>query len=254
MSMGADTDPIEHTSSGIRRDASGGGREQPPAGVCADEGDASFDNVLLLALSPLLAASETVVQAVGLGVAALCILPLASVPMLLVRRGLDEHAAVAAAVLLLSGMVACAELTLHAWLPDLRQALGVFLPLLCANLIILTQLRERAPPLAVLRTAIKLGATVLVVLLALAVPRELVGRGSLLHDAARLLSELLPQAASGLAITVFRLDMGFLLAMLPSGAFIAFGVLLALRNWLLARRKTARTIRTRAVGQRSTTS
>ena len=71
-----------------------------------------------------------------------------------------------------------------------------------------------------------------VTLLPLGIARELVGRGSLLNDAGTLLG-----AWAGWAETsVFRVDMGFLLAMLPPGAFISFGLLLAARNWIRQRR------------------
>jgi electron transport complex protein RnfE len=65
------------------------------------------------------------------------------------------------------------------------------------------------------------------VLLILGLVREFVGRGSLFHDA-----RMLGDWAGFLDVQVFRADMGFLLAMLPPGAFIAFGLLLAARNWM----------------------
>ena len=82
-----------------------------------------------------------------------------------------------------------------------------------------------------LRMALRTAGGMALTLLLLGAARELVGRGSLLHDA-----HLLGTWASGLGIQFFRIDMGFLLAMLPPGAFLALGLLLALRNWLGQRR------------------
>jgi hypothetical protein len=61
---------------------------------------------------------------------------------------------------------------------------------------------------------------------------KLVGRGSLLNDAGNLLGAWASRAET----SIFRVDMGFLLAMLPPGAFISFGLLLAARNWIRQRR------------------
>jgi electron transport complex protein RnfE len=82
-----------------------------------------------------------------------------------------------------------------------------------------------------LRRAVIIGIGIGLTLLVLGVARELVGRGSLLHGAGSMLATW----ASHLEIRVFRVDMGFLLAMLPPGAFISLGLLIALRNWLTAR-------------------
>jgi electron transport complex protein RnfE len=83
--------------------------------------------------------------------------------------------------------------------------------------------------------SLRIAIGIAITLLPLGIARELVGRGSLLHDAHTLLGAW----AGSAEVSVFRVDMGFLLAMLPPGAFIAFGVLLAARNWFI-HRKTVR--------------
>jgi electron transport complex protein RnfE len=82
---------------------------------------------------------------------------------------------------------------------------------------------------------VKLGVQIALLLLLLGIARELVGRGSIFHDAGNQFGDW----ARGLQL--FRADMGFLLAMLPPGAFISLGLLLALRNWLLDRRRRSAT-------------
>jgi electron transport complex protein RnfE len=125
------------------------------------------------------------------------------------------------------------ELLMSAWLSDLRSALNLFLPLIVSNLIIVHHLQERhATRGEALIGSVKIAVGIAVTLLPLSIARELVGRGSLLHDAGKLLGAW----AGWSEIGVFRVDMGFMLAMLPPGAFISFGLLLAARNWIAVRR------------------
>ena len=76
--------------------------------------------------------------------------------------------------------------------------------------------------------AMRLSLAIAAMLLVLGVARELVGRGSVLHDAGLMFGVW----ARAFETKVFSVDMGFLLGMLPPGAFISLGLLLALLNWL----------------------
>jgi electron transport complex protein RnfE len=186
----------------------------------------------LIAVCPLLAMSDTVVDALGIGVTVLVVLPLATALLVLLRSRLSGETALAASMLTLAALVACVELLLSAWFSELRDSLTLFVPLIVSNLIVVHHLQARHESLrdafgGTLRIAIGIAVT----LLPLGIARELVGRGSLLHDAGTLLGGW--GGWGGWAETsLFRVDMGFLLAMLPPGAFISFGLLLAARNWL----------------------
>lgn len=178
----------------------------------------------LIAVCPLLAMSDTVANAVGIGAAVLIVVPLATVVLALLRAQLTNETALAATMLTVAALVACVELLMSAWLSELRTALNLFLPLVVSNLIVVHHLQARHATLgAALGGSIKIAVGIAITLLPLGIARELVGRGSLLHDAG--IGE----------ISVFRVDMGFMLALLPPGAFIAFGLLLAARNWLIRR-------------------
>lgn len=188
--------------------------------------------IQLLALCPLLAVSDTIVNAIGIAAAVMVVVPLATVVMLAIRRWLQDEATLPVGILLIATLIASIELLMHAWFNDLFISLGPFLVLIAANLVIVDHIQSRASTprdevVGALSIAIGIGLTLLV----LGVARELVGRGSLLHGAG-----LLGPWAHGLESTVFRVDMGFLLAMLPPGAFISFGLLIAARNWLAQRR------------------
>jgi electron transport complex protein RnfE len=185
----------------------------------------------LIAVCPLLAMSDTVANALGIGVVVLIVVPLATVLLSLQRSRLTSETALAASMLTIAALVACVELLLSAFFSELRTSLTLFVPLIVSNLIAVQHLQASDESsgdafVGSLRIAVGIAIT----LLPLGIARELVGRGSLLHDAGNLLG------ARWAELSVFRVDMGFLLAMLPPGAFISFGLLLAARNWLTQRR------------------
>jgi Na+-translocating ferredoxin:NAD+ oxidoreductase subunit E len=191
------------------------------------------DVLLLLAMCPLLAVSDTVVNAIGAGFAVLVAAPGAAALVMLARRWLTPETHLAGALLLLAGATACVELLMRAYFHDLHESLGVFLPLIVANLVVVGALITPGQTTAggvssVMRTS----AAIALMLLILGVAREIVGRGSLLHDAGLMFG----QWARVFDTRVFRVDRGFLLGMLPPGAFISLGLLLALRNWLARKR------------------
>jgi len=185
----------------------------------------------LIAVCPLLAMSDTVADALGIGVVVLIVVPLATAVLALLRSRLTSETALPASMLTIAALVACVELLLSAWFSELRTALTLFVPLIVSNLIAVQHLQARHESLGkALTGSLQIAAGIAVTLLPLGIARELVGRGSLLHDAGNLLG------ADWAELSVFRVDMGFLLAMLPPGAFISFGLLLAARNWIIQRR------------------
>ena len=183
----------------------------------------------LIAVCPLLAMSDTVADALGIGATVLIVLPLATVLLVLLRARLSGETALAVSMLTLAALVACMELLLSAWFSELRDSLTLFVPLIVSNLIVVQHLQPRHESVSgALGGSARIAVGIAVTLLTLGIARELVGRGSLLHDAGTLLGAW----AGWTEATVFRVDMGFLLAMLPPGAFIALGLLIAARNWL----------------------
>lgn len=187
------------------------------------------DVLLLLALCPLVAASDTVLNALGAGALVLIVATLTALVLTPVRRALTPEVQFPAAVLVFAGAAACMEVALYAYFPDLHEALGVFAPLIIANIVLIALLADdhASSVLGVVRLSLAIGAALLV----LGAARELVGRGSLFHDAGLVLGAW----AQPFEMKVFRVDMGFLLGMLPPGAFIALGLLLAARNWWMRR-------------------
>jgi Na+-translocating ferredoxin:NAD+ oxidoreductase subunit E len=187
----------------------------------------------LIAVCPLLAMSDTVVDALGIGVTVLIVLPLATALLASLRSRLSGEIALPASMLTLAALVACVELLLSAWFSELRTSLTLFVPLIVSNLIVVQHLLARHESVSgAVGGSLRIAVGIAITLLPLGIARELVGRGSLLHDAGSLLGGWAGWAET----TLFRVDMGFLLAMLPPGAFISFGLLLAARNWVTQRR------------------
>lgn len=193
--------------------------------------------VQLLGLCPLLAVSTSLGSGLGLGLATLAVLTLSNGAAALVGRHLPREIRIAVFVLLIASLVTAVELALAAWVPGLHAALGIFLPLIVTNCLILARAEafasRRSVPDALL-DGFAMGGGFLLVLLVLGGLRELLGRGSLGADIAPLLGW---ERTTGLAF--FGEQHGFLLALLPPGAFILLGLLLAWRQGRLAA-KTAR--------------
>lgn len=181
---------------------------------------------LVVALCPAVAMSDTLASAFGIGVALLLSWILVAFTAAL-PASLPSRITHALRMLFLATVIGCMSLWLDAGLPGLYGTLAFFLPLLVANLALLTLPPEQSVRIALVNAA-RRGFSVLLVLVILGTAREFVGRGSLLHAA----------GWTGMdRVQVFPPDMGFLLAMLPPGAFIALGLLLAVRNWFLNRHR-----------------
>lgn len=195
--------------------------------------------VVLLGLCPLLAVSGTVINALGLGLATLLTLMATNLSVSLLRGLLRPEIRIPAFVLVIASVVTVIELTMQAWFHDLHQVLGIFIPLIVTNCAIIGRAEafaSRHAPLPALVDGFATGLGFLIALLALGAVRELAGHGTLLRDAGLMFGAV----GEHLTLTLVPEYRGFLLAMLPPGAFIALGLLVAARNAIDARREAAR--------------
>ena len=190
--------------------------------------------VQLLGLCPLLAVSTSFGSGLGLGLATLGVLVASNCAAALVGRHLPSQVRIAVFVLLIASLVTAVELSLAAWVPGLHAALGIFLPLIVTNCLLLARAEAFASRQPVRHAALDgfaMGVGFLAVLVVLGAIRELLGRGSVRGDLHTLLGTGMP-----VGLEVFGREHGFLLATLPPGAFIVLGLLLALRQARRARR------------------
>jgi len=185
--------------------------------------------VKLLGLCPLLAVSNNAVNGIGLGIATLLTLLVANTLTSMLRPILDNAIRIPVYVLIIATAVTVIELTMKAWLPGLHASLGIFLPLIVTNCLIIGRAEafaSRNPVRDSVHDALAMGTGFLWVLVVLGSIREMVGQGTLLDDVELLLGE----HTRSWTIQLFDADYGMLVALLPPGAFFTLGILLALKN------------------------
>lgn len=185
--------------------------------------------VQLLGLCPLLAVTATVTNALGLGAATLLVLLGSNIAVSLVRNHVASEIRIPVFVLIIASLVTAVQLLMNAYTYDLYLSLGIFIPLIVTNCAIIGRAEAFASKNPVLPSAIDaimMGSGFMLVLLVLGAMREVLGQGSLFDGADLLLGDW----AKALRIEVFHADSHFLLAMLPPGAFLGMGLLIALKN------------------------
>ncbi len=185
--------------------------------------------VQLLGLCPLLAVSNTTINGLSLGIATAFTVVLSNVLVSATRRFILPEIRIPIYVIIISGIVTMIGLLMNAFAHDMFLRLGIFIPLIITNCAILARAEAFASRNPVIESAIDgiaTGAGFAAVLIALGAIRELIGHGTLLADAHLLFgtSPLPPLIDFG---EHYR---GLLVAILPPGAFVLFGLLLVARN------------------------
>ena len=185
--------------------------------------------VQLLGLCPLLAVTGSVVNAIGLGLATTLVLVCSNTSVSLIRNIVSDAVRLPAFVMIIAAAVTCIELLMQAFAYELYQILGIFLPLITTNCVIL----GRADGFAAKNTlgpslydGLIMGVGFSFVLVLLGALRELFGTGILFAD----MDLLFGPAAAGWEVVVFKNYQPFLLAILPPGAFIFTGLIIAWKN------------------------
>lgn len=185
--------------------------------------------VQLLGLCPLLAVSGTVVNALGLGLATTLVLIGSNVAVSLIRNVVSDAVRLPVFVLIIAAAVSCIELLMQAFTYELYQILGIFLPLITTNCIILGRadgFARKNPLLPALYDGFMMGVGFTAVLLLLGTMREVLGTGAIFAD----MHLLFGDSAAHWKIVLIENYHNFLLAILPPGAFIFTGLLIALKN------------------------
>lgn len=202
--------------------------------------------VQLLGLCPLLAVTSTATNALGLGLATTLVLTLTNVAVSALRSWVPSEIRIPVYVMIIASVVSTVQMLINAYAFGLYQSLGIFIPLIVTNCIVIGRAEAFAAkssvPLAALDGfAIGLGATS--AMFVLGSLREIIGNGTLFDGA----DSLLGSWAKVLRIEVFHTDTPFLLAMLPPGAFIGLGLMLAVKYLIDEKMKTRRAARSVAV-------
>jgi electron transport complex protein RnfE len=143
-------------------------------------------------------------------------------------------------VVLIAAIVTAIEMTMNAYLHELYLILGIFIPLIVTNCNVLARAEafaSRNAPLHALADGLMIGLGFMAVLIVLGAMREALGQGTILAHA----NLMFGQGAEWMTVTVFENYHGFLLAILPPGAFIGLGLLVAFKNKIDAQRKRPQT-------------
>ena len=185
--------------------------------------------VQLLGLCPLLAVTASVVNALGLAIATLFVLVTSNLCVSLIRNVVTESIRLPAFVLIIAAAVTGTELLMQAYAYDLYQILGIFLPLITTNCVILGRadaFAAKNPLLPAVADGVMMGLGFGMVLVVLGAARELLGTGAVLAN----MDLLLGPMAQDWTVVVAADYTGLLLAILPPGAFIITGLMIAAKN------------------------
>ncbi|WES66348.1 electron transport complex subunit E [Superficieibacter sp. HKU1] len=195
--------------------------------------------VQLLGLCPLLAVTSTATNALGLGLATTLVLTLTNTAVSALRRWVPAEIRIPIYVMIIASVVSVVQMLINAFAYGLYQSLGIFIPLIVTNCIVIGRAEafaaKKSVPLSALDGfSIGLGATS--AMFVLGSLREILGNGTLFDGA----DALLGPWAKALRVELFHTDTPFLLAMLPPGAFIGLGMMLAVKYLIDERSKKRR--------------
>lgn len=185
--------------------------------------------VQLLGLCPLLAVTNTIVNALGLGLATIMTLIISNVTVSLIRQWVRPEIRIPVFVLIIASAVTVIELVMNAYFHELFKILGIFIPLIVTNCSIIARAEAFASKNAVLPSLLDglfMGLGFTAVLVMLGALREGLGFGTLFSQAHLMFGE----GSEWLKIVLIEDYQGYLLAILPPGAFIGLGLLIAVKN------------------------
>jgi len=185
--------------------------------------------VQVLGLCPLLAVSGTVVNAMALGLATTAVVVLSNTTVSLIRNFTTDAIRLPVFVMLIAAFTTCIELLMNAFTYEIYLTLGIFIPLIVTNCMVLGRadaFASRNKVIPSMLDGLMTGLGFAGVLLALGALREALGQGTLFSNMHLLFGEI----ARDWTIQLVPDYPGFLFAILPPGAFVLTGLLIALKN------------------------
>lgn len=186
--------------------------------------------VALLGLCPLLAVSNNAINGLGLGIATLMVLLVSNTLVSLIRQHVSDEIRIPVYIAIIATAVTAVDLLMNAYFHTLHGILGIFIPLIVTNCAILGRAEAYASKNPVDKAIVDgffMGIGFLIVLVLLGALREIIGSGTLFDQAYLMFGE----AARDWTITFSEDYEGVLLAILPPGAFIGLGLLIAAKNY-----------------------
>lgn len=185
--------------------------------------------VQLLGLCPLLAVTGTVTNALGLGLATILVLVGSNISVSLIRNHVSDAVRLPAFVMIIASFTTVTELLMQAFTYELYLILGIFIPLIVTNCVILGRADAFASKNPVLHSAfdgLMMGLGFTFILLLLGAMREIVGQGTIFTN----MDLIFGESAKSWGINIIEHYPNFLFAILPPGAFVGMGLLIAAKN------------------------
>ena len=197
--------------------------------------------VALLGLCPLLAVTNNVVNAITLGLATTFVLVASNLSVSLFRNHIRKEVRIPIFVLLIASFVTLVDLIMQSFFYDMYLILGIFVPLIVTNCAILARAEAFASKNTWDKSVIDglmMGIGFTLVLVLLGAMREIIGNGTLFDQADLIFGDL------GLNLKVILIDQyqGTLIALLPPGAFIGLGLIVALKNLIDSKKTSVQTL------------
>jgi electron transport complex protein RnfE len=192
--------------------------------------------VQLLGMCPLLAVSSSVVNGVSLGLATAVVMALSGAALSPIRSFIPNEIRIPVFILIIAVLVTVVQYLMNAYMYALYMVLGIFIPLIVTNCIVLARIEAFASKNPVASSAVDglaMGLGLTLVLAILGGIREIIGKGTLFSG----LDLALGEVAKDWVLHVIPNYKGFLLAILPPGAFVGLGCLIAGKNWLNLRKE-----------------
>ena len=185
--------------------------------------------VQLLGLCPLLAVSSTATNALGLGLATMLVLTCTNTVISLFRKYIPNEIRIPIYVMIIATTVTVVQLLMNAYTYTLYQSLGIFIPLIVTNCIVIGRAEAFASKNSLLHSVwdgFSMGLGMALSLTVLGALREIIGQGTVFDG----IENLFGEQAKFLMLHIYHTDSSFLLFILPPGAFIGLGLLLAIKN------------------------
>ena len=193
--------------------------------------------VQLLGMCSTMAITTSFFNGLGMGVSVLIILTLSNVFISMLRKIIPNEVRIACFIVVIAGFVTCVDLLIQAFVPALSESLGVFIPLIVVNCIILGRAEMFASKNGILDSAldgIGMGIGFTITLTIMGTIREILGSGTWMAG----LDGLLPFLPEGFKIQVIPTSVDpFTLMTSAPGGFFVFGVMMAAATWLTTRPK-----------------
>ncbi|KAF0091159.1 MAG: electron transport complex protein RnfE [Fusobacteria bacterium] len=167
--------------------------------------------IMLLGMCPTLAVTTTLSNAIGMGISVIVILTLSNISISIMRKVIPAAVRIPAYIGIIAALVTIIEMLIHAYVPTLYVSLGIYLPLIVVNCIILERAESFASKNNILHStidgiAVGIGFTLAMLLIAFF--RELLGTGAIL------------------GFTILPASTNMLIMILPPGAFLTLGIIL----------------------------